>query len=564
MSPTSSRSETGRPSTELVRVTAPPLTMGRTPGRPRVFPSPGRSPVRVFLVILASIVAVLVATNLPPHYPITWLIPFLFQLGSWVFVLAAIARREPGGVPRISDPGVLVLLWSALYLILPTFAWLRGWELPYSSDVTQSRALELMWLHGVYILAFGFVYLLCRGRRRTPVLQVDRQRLPRGWLLFLLPAVITLMSAFGRYLTTGNPLPQQTYGAAWFDLQSSIQSASRAGGVSFLLVQISHYGVLYLQLIQGLGAGLLLTHARAERRNRLLMLSLITVTILAMLILSRGSRSTFLVVGIVAVVFSDVFYRRFQWRHVTVLGLVALFVFAFLGYFRAVGGSDLQGRISLAYQGLSRGSAGGPLSEFEIMLGKESSSLALFTPDQQKGVSFLIAEFAAPIPSQFLPGKLHSLSTADVLSTRLLGSGAAAQGAGIAGTTIGDGLRVWGVAGVILVAAVFGAGFGLLRRWAVSPRARGAPALLALALASGVFSWSVVALRADVSNFVILIFAYVIIPWTAAKVILRRDSQVRWLGHPSAGSTRAVSQSPNEVARGSSASGLATPTLGRR
>ena len=492
------------------------------------------TPLTLFLGLGVVVLSVLTFSGLPTGLSAWLAVPFVFQAIAWTVVFCLIARREPAGIPRISDPGVLVLLWAVAYLIMPSFLWLRGWHLPLAGDLSADIAVRLLWLHTLYILVFGAVFLFFRGRQFAPRLlpgTVER-RLPSGWLLFLVPAGFVALAAIARYATGGSPLPTQTYGSAWFDLQASLQSARGGGGIGYLLVQVESRLSLYMPLIQGIGAGLLLANARRNRRGLWWKSVVVGMTLITMLLFSTQPRSSILVVALIGIIFADMVGPPIHWRHMAVVIAMGLFVFVFLQYFRAAGSEDFGHRIAIAYQGFQEGAGPGPLSEFTSMFGKEAGGFALFTPAPPQGATYLLAELATPMPGQLLPAWLQEPSTAQLLSQHFLGDRFSAAGAGVAGSSIVDGLRTWGVTGVALLAAIFGAGFGALRRWSLGfPKPREYP-LLRAALYSGIVSWTVIVIRSDVANFVLLLFYYVAIPYVLAKMFFPGRAAIRSLPEP--------------------------------
>ena len=478
----------------------------------------GNAPLGVLLVVAVVALSALVLSGLPRGFALGWTVPFVVQVVAWSVVFWLLARREDNGIPRISDPGVMVLLWAAAYLVLPSFLWLRGWQLPLATDLSADRAVHLMWLHTLYISSFGCAYLWLRGRSRSGREGMARRALPGGWMLFLVPAGVVVAAAGFRWLTTGSPLPTQTYGSAWFDLQASLQAARSGGGLTFIIAQLDSRLAIYIPLIQGIGAGLLLVNARLDRRGLGRKALVVAATLVLMAVLSTQPRSSILVVALIAVVFADLIGPPIRWRYVFVIVALGLFLFVFLQYFRAVGGETFGNRIATAYHGLAAGAGSGPLSEFTSMFGKEAAALTIFPPGSYDGIQHLIAGLSAPLPSQILPPSLQTTSTAVVISAHFLDPRFTTAGAGVAGSAIGDGIRTWGTMGVALVGAVFGAVYGALRRWSLRPPKLGEPTLFRLAVCSGIFSWAVIVIRADLTNLVLLLVYYIAIPWVLAKL----------------------------------------------
>ena len=158
------------------------------------------------------------------------------------------------------------------------------------------------------------------------------------------------------------------------------------------------------------------------------------------LLVGVAARSLALVAILIAILVADMLTGLVKWSHVVAVATAALILFVFFGYFRSFGDRGLRAGISAGYQSATFDEDPGGLSEFTLMLGKESTAAVIFKSDSD-GLAQVLYEAEGVIPSQLLPGKFASSSTADVLSHALLGPSAVASGKGAAGSAVADGFR---------------------------------------------------------------------------------------------------------------------------
>ena len=88
------------------------------------------------------------------------------------FVSAALLLGWGRGwkLPRISDPGVLVLVWCACYLIYPSGVWLRGGLVPFGEHLIENGGYVLL-AQGIFVLSLMVALLWASGRRSCGFLQ---------------------------------------------------------------------------------------------------------------------------------------------------------------------------------------------------------------------------------------------------------------------------------------------------------------------------------------------------------------------------------------------------------
>lgn len=156
------------------------------------------------------------AVTTVPELQATALLPFGFQLACWVGAFMVLNRRSPEGIVRLSNPAALVLLWCGLHLILPTIFWMQGQRIPFETYLVQEVGIELLWVHGLFIIAFIGGYLLVRPPRLLAARSLDLSALPQGWALLILQLIET-------HLPAGSFLPAICIGisASWLGVSIS-------------------------------------------------------------------------------------------------------------------------------------------------------------------------------------------------------------------------------------------------------------------------------------------------------------------------------------------------------
>jgi hypothetical protein len=499
---------------------------------------PPRSATPSLLVAVLCAGAYAFAISSGPRLPARGYLALAFEIVCWGGTFIAILQREPEGLPRISDPGVQVLFWSALYLIVPSIQWARGGHIPLSVDLTQDIGILLLWLHGLFLIGFAIGYLVIRGRGGGSEVVPDRKELPRGWLLFGIPLVALFGVMLLRLASGGGIFPRSSYGQGYLALQVGIRQARSSGGFAYIWVQILSKAWFYPVLLQGIGAGLLLIHARQSGRGMARIFLLLSAGVIMVLLLGSSGRSTGFLIPLIALVFVDLVSERVRWRRLT-LGLVAaLVVFLFFGYVRPYLNKGLGASLSQGFQAYSgKGQEADPLYEFSSMFGKEAIAVRLTDRGRELGAMHLVRSVSSFLPAQVLPPSLQEPSTAEVLSRSLLGK--YSRSAGVAGASVGEGYRFGGVPGVVVLGCLIGLLFGFVHRWVTResiPGIRG-PVLGKAAIAAGIYAWAFNAIRGDLADLVIVAFYYGVVAWVV----------VRWLASPTSVWRRPIQAETNAV-----------------
>jgi hypothetical protein len=171
------------------------------------------------------------------------------------------------------------------------------------------------------------------------------------------------------------------------------------------------------------------------------------------------------------------------------------------------------------------------LGEFTSMFSKEVLVLQLVhTNNSQIGVDYFFQQIASLVPSQLVPEKLQMESTGDILSRIILGPAAANAGAGTAGAAIGDGYRVAGPWGVLLIGGLFGGILGLAERWIIgSSRSGSKKSVFRLAIFAGLCGWTFLIIRSDLGDLLKTLLYNCVLPLLLAALVLPLMlNQNRW------------------------------------
>ena len=451
---------------------------------------------------------------------------FGFQLSCWAGALIVDIRHSTSRKLRVSDPLLLVMLWCFLYLVLPSVFWLQGAIIPLSGYITYDAWFALQWLHGLFILGFVGGYLLTHP---APNFQADvaPTRLPSGWWLFLLTLIPMLVTVFLRVVSGGGLLLGTSYGAAWYSGQAGIHAAQALGGISYILTQINSKLWFYPILIQSVGLGLIMSRWILKGRSWVLVLGFAGLVIMANLLFSGSTRSSTIIVAIIAVILVDLLARPIPISIVAVTMVVGLFLFDLLGVVRQAPFSQLPSYLPVAVEEYI--SPTYPrLGEFSLMLSKEALMLQLVQVQVGPNFMHLLQNILYVVPSQLNPLKLNWTFTADLLSREMLGE-AYSLGAGVAGAILGDGLRIDGWFGVFLLAVLLGLLMGIVQRWAMGGRGlfQGTN-LLRLSLWAGFLGWTFNFIRADPGGILTILLYFVFLPWYVVRLFPVRYTW-KWL-----------------------------------
>lgn len=475
--------------------------------------------------------------------------------GAQVLCFAAAALllgwRRGWSLPRISDPGLLFLLWTGTFFVYPSGVWLRGGIPPNGGLASYVSVVFLA--HGVFVIVFMVAFLLVAGRRYLIPPGSDARLLPSGRALVLVPLLALTALAALRIFRSGTLLPSSNYGDSWFAMQSEIRSAQTSGGLTYIATQILGKGSFYANLALGVGCGLAGARVLQSRSGRLrILLGLLVVVILALL-MGITTRSGALGVGVIALLLADLITGLVRWRYVLPALVVGLAIFAFFGVFRTMADQGLDQGVSQTYRALSdprtQAAASG---ELQLMLWKDAMGAQLFN-SRPDGPTHLLEGVLGVVPSQLLPSKLASTATDVLLGRALLGPSAVARGSGVAGSVIADGFRAGGLLGVGLSAMLLGSLVGAVYRWLNSAMRN--PPLLKLALFAGYMALGFMVVRGDVGLVVVITFYNVIVPWVALRFILQGRSALQWLA-PITDQRRPHASSPTTAAEHISSAGL--------
>lgn len=401
----------------------------------------------------------------------------LFEIMLWTLILLTVMERHPRHEVRMSEPTLSVLGWMFYYFIKPGLTWLQGVRFAYESSSTVFLDPDLVsrvqYLHMIYMGGFFTVYLLLAPRialaagtptASSPATDDDR-KLPTVWFFLGLGLFPYVSEAVTRVVTTGSILPTRSYGASTSEAFDALSESRYVGGSDYFLTQILSK-IWYVPLLAlGLGYGVML--ARFVKTKRWTMAAIFFAHVPLLFLLGPGSRSYTVFPLLLAVMIADMIAGPFKWRYFLMAVAAGLPLLDLYGVFR--GHQDLALREaysatqdSLVLQGDMAN------TEDSTMLVKEAFCV-LYAEHTRNflGIDYFIDNFLAVIPSQFVADKARLWNTANFLSDAFLG-GAAAQGSGTAGASVGDGYLVGGEFGVFSVAGTYGAILAAVMRFGTS------------------------------------------------------------------------------------------------
>jgi len=453
---------------------------------------------------------------------------FGFQLACWAGSVLLLIHRNPSPVPRISDPGLLYLFWCALYLILPSVFWLCGARIPWAEHITIDLGVELLWLHGIFMISLTGGYLVARPKMGFP-LKIDVNRLPSGWVLFLFPIIPLVAEVLLRLATGGGVLPERTYGETTEAYYDAHQAALGTGGLSYVWFQIRSKVIYYPVLIQGVGLGLIIARSFDRRRNQRLTLFFVGSVIMALIVFGSGTRSGYIVVFIVGLILADLLAGPFPWRYLLLAILPGLAFFELMGQYRAF--RDLPINIAISDTLEMYLSSDIPvLGEFTGMLSKEAFLLQYIRESRGvEGFNYMYQQIFSVIPSQLAPWKLSWMPTSNLAAMELLGR-SYFTGGGVAGTIIGDSFRFFGTLGVPLIAGILGGITGWTQRWLMGRSVTtGNTNLLCLGLWAGFLGWGFGIIRNDLGSMIVLLLYSCAVPFLVLTPMLSKSRWSRWI-----------------------------------
>lgn len=442
-----------------------------------------------------------------------------FQIGCWSFALICLTLLSPGGELRFSDPAVLVLLWAGIYFIYPTIALMKG------DFNVVGNPVSLFWLQGYFILGLLSGYILFRKRSRFLADKIDLDDLPTGWFFYLFPFLGILTGIVIRLASGGRLLPEVTYTENVFAAQQVIDRTFSEGGLSYLWTQIQCKFGYYLSIMQGVGAGLIIAHTIRTKQNIWRNIIILGCGFLITLFFGDGTRSTVIMIYIIALVFVDILVR-IPWRVLGILGIVVILLFDFYGRYRAHRDQAFGQAVDMAYSELYGSGKNRKFNEFKSIMVKEAVGLSIFEKRKSEGLTYIFYSFLNIIPSQLLPDKMKFQRTFHILAVVILGEEQVRAGAGAAGAMVVDGYRLAGTLGVPLLGAILGGLLALLENWLAKEALPGVqgPRLFKVSLIAGFYAWIFNVIRGDLAILLSALFYYIIIPWFVILIIINQES----------------------------------------
>jgi hypothetical protein len=455
------------------------------------------------------------------------LVAMAIQIASFV-ACVHIAGGKSRTMLRIGSPIAWILAMCVLYFIYPSVLWCLGASFMWAGYVTPERATTLFLLHGLFMVSMTCAYAaVSRGLPTLPV-AVAAPKTRTAVLLFSVPMLAVMLQ---RLLIGGTLLPADSYGASWAAASRGVIEARAVGGIQYVLAQVMSKLDMYGQIIQGVGAALLLSRAIATRRNRAVTLLGVACVYALTYFLSIGGRSPILISGIIALSLTDRLVGPIRWGLLLPIAAAALAAFGPLAVYRTHTEPSLAERLKATVREYSETRGDDSIGEFGPMLGKEALALDLCDSTDFTDRLYILRSVSGVVPSQLLPDKMHWLSTGDTLSVVLLGERAVRRSnAGVAGSVIADGYRTGGFWGIGLLGAMEGVLVGLVcRRLAGSPWNSGLGFFRA-ALVAALCSMSFLVIRSGIGELLAYMVWYVAAPLLAALAcgpLFRRTRRMR-------------------------------------
>ena len=476
--------------------------------------------VSVLAVCIGTMVYVVWAAD-PTRLDSGVLVALAVQLASFVACIY-IAGGKSRTMLRIASPIAWILTMCALYFIYPSVLWCLGASFQYAEYVTPERATTLFFLHGLFMVSMTCAYaVVSRGLPTLPV-AVAKPRTRVAVLVFSVPILAVMLQ---RILSGGTLLPADSYGASWAAAHTGLTEVRAVGGTQYVLAQVMSKAGMYGQMLQGVGAALLLGRAAAARRNRALTLLGVACGYALTYFTGTGGRSPILISGIIALSLADRLTGSIRWGMVLPIAAAAVAAMGPLAAYRTHTEPSLAERLKATardYSGTGEYDSNG---EFGAMLGKESLALDLSDWSDFADHRYLLRSLLSVAPSQFLPDKMDWQSTANTLSVALVGErGVRENDVGVAGSVIADGYRTGGFWGVGLLGAMEGALVGLVCRQLSGSRRVATLGFFLAALVAAVCSMSFLVIRSGIGELLGYIVWYVAMPLLAA---LTADSLYR-------------------------------------
>lgn len=452
-----------------------------------------------------------------------------FQVLCWSVGFLIVVQGRTKQPLRLCDPGPLIFGLLLVYCVYPSLNWCQFLQLPLNVVISDADAELLFAIHGGFFLSVAIGFRLSRCTRPSFMEDLSEVRLPSPWPLLIAALSVVALTTVLRLANGGMLIPDVNYGTIWSNNFSQLVNSRAEGGTSYFFTQLLSKVSSYPTAALGVGCGLLLARAVKNKRNVVRTVAIIGVLALVTYIFSTGERSPIIVAVILTILFADALAGPIRIRSIAPAVVVLLLGFLFSGYFRAYREYGILNAFDMAVGEFTQGGDQDPSGEFAGMLAKEATMLDIFRNRPPDGVMYLAESALALVPSQLAPSKLALKPTANLLSEQFLGKAATDNGAGVAGTTIGDGFRLAGLLGVPILGLMCGATFGGVQRWSFRTRGKSAdrPALLKLALAASFFSVAFVLVRCSIGEMLVYLVYLVVLPWIVLSTLLRKESP--WL-----------------------------------
>ena len=396
------------------------------------------------------------------------LVGMSFQLFAFAIGWLILMQKDPSGRLTFGNLGFLYTVVCIGYLVFPSVLWLTGSHIriQYGVYVTSEIGNLLLWLHGLYFLAFAIFYAI--ASLSIPNLKIFyRNQVPFGHRLpivvFVLFVVLISIFFLQQVLSTGEILPQRGREVAVLEAHEAGVTAVQSGGLSLILYQILNRLRGFVFAFLGIGFGLI--YVKYASRNVYSLLVLIPILLIAgfVVVFTGGGRGSGVIAVLIGVVLVDYLSGPLRWRHLAVLLVIGLIGSEFLGYARFQSTTD---RLFSLPDWLSYWmDTEDKFFEQTAMFGKEAVVVSVVNSTGETwGPAYFIQALLKILPQQIVPFKAEIPSVASRLVTILLGP-ETERGAGLAGTAIGEGYFIGGVPGVVVLGGISGLILGLIQRW---------------------------------------------------------------------------------------------------
>lgn len=479
----------------------------------------------------ATMIATAVATAQPERADA--LPPLIAVILVWTASLLVMARRSPDGRLRLSDPGILVLLWAAYYFVMPGISWVQGKQLFLEHlaklIVSRDAFVQVQSLHILFLITFTLVFCSVVREFGFASISVEdaERKLPRARWLIIAGLIPTLIDIVVRVATTGTITPGLDYMQGWSEQQAAVESARGSGGLDYVLTQISVKTQFYGRMSLGVGLAFVLIRIWKRRRWKALVAFHAAAPIL--LFVSAGSRSAAAFPFIIALLLADLIAGPIPWRYIATLTLGGFVLFYFYGFYRENQSESLSAAVSATVKEIGEAREL-DLAEAEnsVMLTKEAFALSHAGEVGETGIPrYLASLLLAPVPQQLLADKPQPNS--EFLTREMVGDNIADTGFGVAGSIVAEGYFAGGGFGVAVVAGILGlfGGF-LVRVLGVPKRGASGVALWRLCLLAAFASQTVMFIRGDGGGLVVYALYYVLVPFVVFWQLSRSNKIPKW------------------------------------